>query len=65
MSDEPTPFVPDDVGGRVIEIDRAGGVRRRRRGRKRWLILAVVVALIALSRAAGIYVEALWFGSLG
>ncbi|MCA1816291.1 MAG: UPF0182 family protein, partial [Acidobacteria bacterium] len=64
MSDERRPFEPDDVDGRVIEIHPSGGVRRRR-GRKRWWLLALVVVLFLLSRAAGVYVEALWFGSLG
>jgi uncharacterized membrane protein (UPF0182 family) len=54
----------DDFEGEVIDIqpERTGGGRRRRL----WLlILALVVVLILLSRAAGVYLETLWYGSLG
>ena len=43
-------------------IDVSPPKRRRWRG---WLIAAIVVLLIVLSRSLAIYVSALWFGSLG
>jgi len=53
-----------DFDGEVIDIEPA----REGWGRKRrlWLlILALVVVLILLSRAASVYLETLWYGSLG
>jgi uncharacterized membrane protein (UPF0182 family) len=65
MSDERTEIMPDDFGGRVIDIDPSGTPKKRRR-RRRWLfVVALVAALFALSRASSMYVETLWFGSLG
>lgn len=37
----------------------------KRRRWRRWLIAAVILLLIALTRSLSIYVSALWFGSLG
>jgi uncharacterized membrane protein (UPF0182 family) len=54
----------DDFGGEVIDIEPAGGRRKSRRGRL-LLILALILTFIALTRAAGIYLETLWYGSLG
>ncbi len=52
------PFaVPDDE---IIDI--APAKKRRWRG---WIIAAIVVLLIILSRSLSIYLSALWFGSLG
>lgn len=64
MSDERSSFAPDDFGGRVIELDPSGAPRRRRR--RRWLfVLAVIALLFALTRASAVYIETLWYGSLG
>src|SRR5437764_5816231 len=38
---------------------------KRRGGRIKWLILPVVLIVIALFSSVTIYVESLWFGSLG
>jgi uncharacterized membrane protein (UPF0182 family) len=54
----------DDFESEVIDIEptSAGGRRKRRL----WLlILALIVVAIVLSRAAGVYLETLWYGSLG
>ncbi|HVF41733.1 MAG TPA: UPF0182 family protein, partial [Pyrinomonadaceae bacterium] len=58
----------DDDGGEfdepVIDIGPPTGGRPRRV--RRWAALAVVLlALFALSRAGSVYMETLWFGSLG
>jgi uncharacterized protein len=53
------PLVPDDE---VIDISPMPPRRRRWR---LWLILAAVVLLFTLSQTLSIYIEALWFGSLG
>jgi hypothetical protein len=64
MSERRTSITPEDFGGRVIDIDPSGAPKRRRRGR--WLfVLGLLALLFALSRAASIYLETLWFGSLG
>src|SRR4030095_4440824 len=44
----------------VIDV----GPLRRRRWR-RWLLAAVIIFFILLSRSLSIYLSALWFGSLG
>src|SRR5205085_9570241 len=50
--------------GDVIGIERERTPGRRKR--RRWLlILALVVLALLISRAAGVYLETLWFGSLG
>ncbi|HKP73002.1 MAG TPA: UPF0182 family protein, partial [Pyrinomonadaceae bacterium] len=64
MSERQRPFAPDDFDGQVIDIDPSGEPVRRKRGRW-WLVGALVALLFALSRAASIYLETLWFGSLG
>ena len=51
---------PVDLDDEVIDV---GPPPRRRWWR--WIILAAVVLLFGLSRTLSIYVEALWFGSLG
>jgi uncharacterized membrane protein (UPF0182 family) len=62
MSEDRTSIEPDDFGGRVIDIHPPGAPRRRRR----WWLLAVLAALaFASSRASSIYIDTLWFGSLG
>jgi uncharacterized membrane protein (UPF0182 family) len=64
MSERRTSLAPDDFAGRVIDIGASGAPGRGRRGR--WLFVVGLLALLfALSRASSIYVEALWFGSLG
>jgi uncharacterized protein len=55
MSTRP-PLLDDEV----IDV---GPTRRRRWGR--WLLGALVLAFIVSSRVLGIYLSALWFGSLG
>lgn len=45
------------------EVIDVGAPRQRRWGR--WLLGALVLAVIAASRLLGIYLSALWFGSLG
>jgi uncharacterized membrane protein (UPF0182 family) len=55
---------PDDFGGEVIDIEPQGAPGGRRA--RRWALAVVVVALlVAASRAGSVYLEALWFGSLG
>jgi uncharacterized protein len=55
---------PDDFGGEVIDIEPQGAQGGRRA--RRWALAVVVVALlVAASRAGSVYLEALWFGSLG
>ncbi|MGB8511069.1 MAG: UPF0182 family protein, partial [Pyrinomonadaceae bacterium] len=64
MNDSRTPFRPDDFDDHIIELDASGEPKRRKFGR--WLlVLAFLALLFALSRAASVYVETLWFGSLG
>src|SRR2546423_12368132 len=54
----------EDFEGDVIDIEPERTPGRRRRWR--WLlILVLVVVALLLSRAAGVYLETLWFGSLG
>jgi uncharacterized protein len=64
MNKSSAQATPDDFGGEVIDIEPQGvpGGRRARR----WALAVVVVALlVAASRAGSVYLEALWFGSLG
>jgi hypothetical protein len=58
MTDIPTDNSFDD---QVIDIEP---VRPRRRWR-RWVILAIVAVVIAVFSSVSLYVEALWFESLG
>jgi uncharacterized protein len=51
-----------DDNDEVIEISPTPPQRRRWR---RWVILAVILLVFALSQSLSIYIEALWFGSLG
>ncbi|MBV8858858.1 MAG: UPF0182 family protein [Acidobacteria bacterium] len=64
MNEPRTPTAPDDFEGEIIDIEPHHAPGRRRR--RRWLlILATVVLFVVLTRAAGVYLETLWFGSLG
>jgi uncharacterized membrane protein (UPF0182 family) len=54
--------LPLDADDEVIDISPTPPGRRHWR---RWVLLAVVVLFFALSQALSIYIEALWFGSLG
>ncbi|MFN2481965.1 MAG: UPF0182 family protein [Pyrinomonadaceae bacterium] len=64
MSERRTEITPEDFGGNVIDIHPSGAPKRRRRGR--WLFaLGLLALLFALSRASSIYIDTLWFGSLG
>jgi uncharacterized membrane protein (UPF0182 family) len=64
MSERRTSIMPEDFDGQIIDIDTKGATKRRRRGR--WLFaLGLLALLFALSRASSIYIETLWFGSLG
>lgn len=64
MSERRTSITPEDFDGHIIDIDSSGTPKRRRRGR--WLLgIGLLAILFALSRASSIYVEMLWFGSLG
>ncbi len=64
MDKQRPPIVPDETDGQIIDLDSFREPVRRKRGR--WLlILALLSLLFALSRATSIYVETLWFGSLG
>ena len=53
----------EDFDGQIIDIEPTGGRPRRTR---RWIALAVVLLLFfALTRVGSVYIETLWFGSLG
>jgi uncharacterized membrane protein (UPF0182 family) len=54
--------VPPDMDHEVIDIGTPPPGRRRWR---RWIIVAVVLLVLVLLRSLSIYIEALWFGSLG
>jgi len=58
MKDPDYPELDADI------IDITPG-QRRRPGRIKWVIFAILIALIAIWRGSYIYVESLWFGSLG
>lgn len=59
MNPRPVPVnTPDEV----IDISSTPPPRRHWR---RWLIVGLIALLIALSRLLSVYVNALWFGSLG
>ena len=64
MDSQRTPGVPDDFDGEIVDFAPPGAQVGRKR--KRWLLILVLLAFVfALTRASGIYVETLWFGSLG
>ena len=64
MDSQPTPGAPGDFEQEIIDFAPPGAQGRRKQ--KRWLLILVLLALVfALTRAAGVYVETLWFGSLG
>src|SRR5215203_1959777 len=64
MSSQRTPGTPDDFEEEIIDIKPPSAQGRRKR--KRWLLILVLLALVfALTRAGSVYVETLWFGSLG
>jgi uncharacterized membrane protein (UPF0182 family) len=54
------PF-PLDSDDQIIEIEPPAPRRRWRR----WVILAIVALVLALFNSISVYIEALWFGSLG
>ena len=64
---KPSEQTPDDGGefdGPIIDIEPPTGGRRR--GTRMWVLVALVVLLLfALGRAGSVYMETLWFGSLG
>src|SRR5687767_4125265 len=51
-----------DLDDDIIDVPRP---KPSRRGRLRWIVLAFFLVLIALWRAINLYVDALWYGSLG
>jgi uncharacterized membrane protein (UPF0182 family) len=59
----------DDGGefdGPVIDIEPQGGGGGGRHRARRWVAVAVVLLLLfALTRAGSVYIETLWYGSLG
>jgi uncharacterized protein len=59
---------PDEGGefdGPIIDVEPPGGGGGRSRTR-RWVLVALVLLLfLALTRAGSVYMETLWFGSLG
>jgi uncharacterized membrane protein (UPF0182 family) len=60
-----TPDDGEEFEGPVIDIEppTSGGGRRKAR---RWVLVAVILMfLFALTRAGSVYIETLWFGSLG
>jgi uncharacterized membrane protein (UPF0182 family) len=65
MSERRPSLVPDDFGAQIIDIDPSGATDGRKRGRWWWLLLALIALVFGLSRASSIYIDTLWFGSLG
>ncbi|MFL6228989.1 MAG: UPF0182 family protein, partial [Pyrinomonadaceae bacterium] len=65
MSEDRGTVVPGDFGGHVIDINPVGKPRRRRRRGLWLLVLALIALLFGVSRASAIYIDTLWFGSLG
>src|SRR5205085_10651458 len=64
MNTPRTEDAHEDFEGEVIDIERERTLGSRKR--RRWLLIhALVVLALLLSRAAGVYLETLWFGSLG
>ncbi|HWW76022.1 MAG TPA: UPF0182 family protein, partial [Pyrinomonadaceae bacterium] len=53
-----------EFGGEVIDIEPAGRGRRPKVGRWAAALVALLL-LLALTRAGSVYIETLWFGSLG
>lgn len=64
---KPSEQTPDDDGefdGPIIDIEPPPGGRRRRT--RLWVLVALsVLLLFVLGRAGSVYMETLWFGSLG
>ena len=58
MTNRPAAVDSDE---QIIEVEPP----RKRKGWKRWIILAAVVLAVAVFNSVSIYIEALWFGSLG
>ncbi|MDT5157618.1 MAG: uncharacterized protein QOH51_1975 [Acidobacteriota bacterium] len=64
MSESRTPPPDDDFGGQIIDIDPPGPASERKP--RRWAFaLVLLIPLFALTRAGSIYLETLWYGSLG
>src|SRR5919107_3602305 len=64
MREERAADDADEFGGTVIDIEPEERGRSRKVGR--WLVaLLVLLLLFALTRAGSVYIETLWFGSLG
>lgn len=64
---KPSAQPPDDGGefdGPIIDIEPPAGGRARR-ARRLVMVGVVLLLLFALGRAGSVYIEALWFGSLG
>jgi hypothetical protein len=51
-----------DLNADIIDVSPK---RQRKGGRIKWFVLAAVLLLIVLVSSVSIYIEALWFGSLG
>lgn len=51
-----------NLDSEIVDVTPA---RRKRRGRLRWIILATVVLLLVIWRAMYVYVDSLWYGSMG
>ncbi|PWT81784.1 MAG: membrane protein [Acidobacteria bacterium] len=52
-------------GASNVDFIDVGPSQPRRRRWRRWVVAGVIVLFIVLSRTLGIYISALWFGSLG
>ena len=52
-----------DSDGEVVDISPR--LKRRSGGRGKWFVLAALLPIVVLWRAVSVYVEALWFDSLG
>jgi uncharacterized membrane protein (UPF0182 family) len=54
----------DDFAGQLIDIEPHGPSKSRRAGR--WLVVILIVAVFfVVTRAGSVYLETLWYGSLG
>jgi uncharacterized membrane protein (UPF0182 family) len=64
MSESRTPPPADDFGGEIIDINpkRHTSAWKASRG---IFALVIIILLFAITRAGAVYLETLWFGSLG